>query len=179
MINLIPTEGQKKLQREYQARVVVTFSMLFGFVFLFLGVALVPTYVLVGAQMSSLQSEASQGGTKNDAFLKIETETKDIEKIIAQIEKATSTLSITPLITEVTSLASDGVRIRALTIAEEKGVVQKIQVQGTADTRQSLVAFRDGLEASEWFKKAEVPLADLARDSDLPFSISVMLERVK
>ncbi len=70
MINLIPTEGQKKLQREYQVRVVVIFSMLFGFVFLFLGVALVPTYVLVGAQMSSLQSEASQGSTKNDAFLK-------------------------------------------------------------------------------------------------------------
>jgi len=179
MINLIPPEGQKRLQREYTLRAVTVFATLFGLVFVFLSIALVPTYILVSAQIASIQSESTQGGVKSDLLLKVEAETRDIEKIIVQIEKASSTVQVTPLITEIAKLTPEGVTIRSFTVSEEKNVVQKVQVQGTATTRQTLVHFRDNLEASERFKKAEVPLADLARDSDLPFNISIMLDSVK
>ncbi len=179
MINLIPPQGQKKLQREYVVRTAIVFSILFGFVFMLLSVALIPTYVLVSAQIRALSGDTPQEESKKDLFIAVEEETKNIEKIISQIEKTTSTTLVTPLLAEVSAQTPDGVDIRAYTISEEKGVVQKIQLQGTATTRETLIRFRDNLKASDRFKEAEVPLADLARDSDLPFNISVLLENPK
>lgn len=176
MINLIPPEGQKRLKREYMLRVAIVFSILFGFVFLLLSVALIPTYVLVSAQIRALSVETTQEESKNDLFKTVEEETKNIEKIVAQIDKVNSTILVTPLLAEVEEQTPPGVVVRSYNVSEEGGVIQKIQLQGVATTREALVRFRDNLEASDRFKKAEVPLADLARDSNLPFNIIVLLD---
>lgn len=175
MINLIPPQGQKKLQREYLFRSTIVFSILFGFVFLLLFAALIPTYVLVSAQINALTTSSLQDSSKAEQYTKIESETKSLEKIISQLEKATSTKQVSPLIDEVVAITPDGVTVQSFTISEEKGIVQKVQLQGTARTRSSLVQFRNALEGSSYFKKADVPLSDLAKDSDLPFNISVLL----
>ena len=60
MISLIPPEGYRILKHEYFLRVSTVYCFLFSAVFILVTVAQVPMYVLVDAQIKSLEYEAQQ-----------------------------------------------------------------------------------------------------------------------
>jgi len=176
MINLLPPEGHKALKREYILRMGAALSFLFGLVFLLLGAALIPTYVLVEAQISASLFEVTREQDEENAFQKARQDVKETELILEQIKTTQSRLFISVVVDEVRKRTPPNITFSRFFVAESpEGAVDKIQIQGTAPTREALAQLRIALENSPLFSKAEVPIADLARDIDLPFSITVTI----
>ena len=179
MINLIPPEGQKVVAREYILRVGSTMCILFGFVTLILVVAHVPTYVLIGAQVESLKATVEQESSKVDEIGVIEKEMQETEAILAQLKKSETTILKSDVIAEIKKRAPNAVTLNAFTVTLTGQKSDVIQVQGVANTREALADFTNQLEASSMFASANVPISDLVRDTDLPFTVTLTLETPK
>jgi len=175
MTNLIPPEGKKSVKREYFLRVGATYGFLFSFVLILLSAALIPTYVLVGAQIDAFEAEKEQNNNDTSALQEIDKEVEAIKEILAQFKRTPENILPSVLISEIKNVAPYSIGFTNFTVQAEEGVIDKIKIQGDAPTREALAALKNAIEASPFFDKAEVPIADLARDTDLPFAITVTL----
>lgn len=173
MINLIPPEAEKVVKREYVFRVGGTLALLLGGVFLVLTVALIPTYVLVGAQIHASLGETNGNDSDAEAFERADAEVKTTKDLLRQLQKTSPTISISDAVEEVRNLAPVSVVFKTIVVDNASGEVDKIQVQGVAPTRDAIARFKTSLESSSIFTKAEVPIADLARDVDVPFTVTI------
>lgn len=176
MINLIPPEGQKVVKREYIFRVGGTLAFLFGGVLVALAIAFIPTYVLVDAQIKTLLAEAKRDKVEAESFAEADAEVKMTKSLIRQLRSLPPGIMVSGAIGVIQNLAPFGVTLGTFVVDEKDGKIESIKVQGTATTREALIRFKNALEASDMFAKAEVPIADLARDIDLPFMITLTLE---
>jgi hypothetical protein len=174
MINLIPPAGQTALRKEYRMRVAATYCMLLAAVNILLTVALIPTYVLVKAQTEGVVAHSGEG--EQDAEIaSIEDEVARTEAIIAELKKVPETLDMSGIMHEIENAAPAGISFRTFTLNHVKGVIGPIQVQGNAEEREDLIAFKQALEAHSLFENASVPIGDLARERDVPFSMTITL----
>lgn len=176
MINLIPPQGHKAVKREYILRVGTTLSFLLGGVCILLTVALIPTFVLVRAQMHSSSSSTEQGNKDADALLAAENEVRITESVLAQLKSVPESTPATGIITELQKLAPVGIQFSNFSMEKTNGVYGRVQVNGTASTREVLSNFRRAIEASTVFASAELPISDLARDVNLPFALTLVIE---
>lgn len=179
MINLIPPEGHKAVKREYLFRAGSTFCFLFGWVGLLIAAALIPTYVLISAQIGTFELEAEREQSKDDAVKKAQEEVGTAEAILMQLKTTTETFFSSTAIDEIQKRAPRSIAFRTFSIEESQGRIEKVQIQGVAPTREALAELKTAIESSDLFLKAEVPIADLARDVDLPFAITVTIERTQ
>lgn len=177
MINLIPPEAKSVMKFEYWARVLSVWSFLFAGVGFTAALLLVPTYVLLKTQLEVLNTEFDK--TRDDAasFAQIEKDIKDANYIIDQLQKEQQALVSSRIIEGVTAATNEGITLSRFMMSAEtapkKGSTQSIQVQGEAQTREALAAFKTELERSPLFETASVPISDLARDVKLPFVVTI------
>lgn len=179
MINLIPPQGQRVARQEYMLRVTSTFFILFGILGLFLTVACIPTYVLITAQMKVIDAENQQNAPNQETVRKAENEVLQANNIVAQLKASPSSNSYITYIEEILKTAPEGISFKTFTLGTTGGVFDMIQVQGTASTRETLSRFKTALEATDMFTKAEVPIADLVRETNLPFVIAITVKQEK
>ena len=64
------------------------------------------------------------------------------------------------------------VRITSLSFTPSIGSKSTMAVKGVADTRSGLVLFTELLEDDELFETVELPVRDLAKSTDISFTIS-------
>ncbi len=175
MINLIPPAGYTVLKREYLLRVGASLGFLLGSVFCVLTAALVPTYILTSAQIADYTTLISNFGDEAQTFAEAERVAGEAQVLLAQMQKGTQTPRASALIQALVQRAPEGIIFKTFALQAAAGVPHIVQVQGVAATREVLIRFKNEIEAASEFEKAEVPIADLARDADLPFAITITL----
>lgn len=177
MINLIPPEGQKVAKREYVLRVFSTMCVLFGFIAILLAVANIPTYVLIGAQINSLNETHTKSAEKETLIKKIDTEVQGAMAIVRQIKSSPDTMQATEVIGEIKKHTSSNVTLRTFVINKNtENTIVSVDIQGLATTRSALAEFKNAFAESKMFKKVEVPIADLVSETNVPFTLTMMLK---
>lgn len=172
MINLIPPQGHRTIRTEYMMRVGATVAVLFSVVAVLLAVALIPTYVLVRAQMHAFSAEdAANAGEADSAD--IADEITRTEAIVSELKKRQETTDTSVLIHAIETSAPSGVSFRNFSFGSAKDTPAPIQVQGVAARREDLIALKQGLERNALFASALVPISDLAKERDLSFTITI------
>ncbi len=175
MINLIPPEGHKAVKREYALRVGAALGFLFSGVMILLGVALIPTYILIEAQIATSESEVARETGETEALSNAKNEIRSVKTVLAQLKATPQSVLMSSAIEEIQKNAPANVVFKNFSISAVEGVVTTLLVQGVAPTRESLAKLRDALVASDLFENAEVPISDLARETNLPFTLTVTL----
>jgi hypothetical protein len=176
MINLIPPGGHRAVRKEYVMRVGATYCFLFAAVAILLTIALVPTYVLVRAQMRGFSTHGVVQETATD-LKSIEADVTRIEAILAELRRHPETTPMTSILRAIEDAASSGITFRNFVLGHTKGTLNPIQVQGVASRREDLVALKQALEQHALFESATVPLGDLAREREVPFSLTITLAK--
>jgi hypothetical protein len=174
MINLIPPAGHAAVKKEYWMRVSATYCFLFASVALILTIALIPTYVLVDAQMT----EFSETGVTTSAGREIEDaggEVAQMSAIIDELKRIPGNDPLSSVIQDIQNSASAGVTFRSISVRYENNAIAPIQIQGVASRREDLVALKQAIESNPRFGTVSVPISDLARDRDVPFSVTIEL----
>lgn len=176
MINLIPPQGQTALKHEYFLRVGSLYAFLLAGVCVAGTALLIPTYVLTSSQITGAKDKSAEIEVTKQAFDLAFEEIKVANTLMAQLQKTKTTIPSTQIIEEIIRLAPEGLRFSSFGTTGEAGAFKTITVAGNASTRQVLVSFKTNVEASALFHEVVIPLSDLARETDLPFSVSIQLE---
>lgn len=177
MINLIPPEGHKTLRNEYILRVGTIYSFLLSGVLLSATVLLVPTKVLLDTELSIMVSRT--GSEKNDTTQYVDSDRtiRDANVLIAQLSIPLDVVPISVIIGEIQRASVAGISFTSFQATRDVEDLSTLTVQGVATSRGTLAAFKDALEREPHILSADVPISDLARETDLPFVIKVMLKK--
>lgn len=174
MINLIPPDAQKQVKSEYWIRVVSVWMILVGSAFLLVTILLTPVYVLINGQLESFLYEYNQANSESQSFVESETEITEINKIATLLANADEEVTFSNIIIKIEQLASSDIQIENFTLSRKGGEISPIVVSGQAGSRFALTEFKDAIEASRIFKSVSLPLSNLAKDTDITFSITII-----
>lgn len=174
MINLVPISAKKKLLKEYWVRVLSVWGMLWASALLLGVVALLPAYVIIGMQVNLYQDSADSASEKIASF---ETVSRELLVANRQSKDILDTAQL-PLFStylgNIEALEGEAITMNNISMQRtETGGFGEIGIKGVAADRQSLAALRDTLLAETWIEAVDLPLANLAQDRDISFTITV------
>lgn len=175
MINLIPPQGHTVIRNEYILRVGAVYAFLLSVVLAALVTLFIPSNMLTEVQLNSLTATSDVQKNVGSEYVDADKTVRAANVLIAQLGQPTNNVFISAIIEEIVNTGGKNITFKTLqTSTSEDRVV--INVQGTAATRAALTSFKSALEAKENIASADVPISDLAKDSDLPFVIKVTLK---
>lgn len=175
MINLIPQKAKRNLSIEYWIRVVSVWFTTWA-VSLCIGASvLLPTYVLIGSQIDVYEASATAASEKVADYENVSTALVQASLQAKMIMSEMRAPLFSEYITLFEELQGEDVSLTQVSMDRNGGEVSPVALNGVADNRQSLASFRDRLLASEEVVSVDLPISNLARDKDIPFTLTVTL----
>ncbi len=174
MTNLIPPDAHRLVKREYWVRVFIVWMMLIGSAALTVIILTVPVFVLIKNQLASYQNQFVQASEERTSFAVLEgiiEKTMNMTKVILSIQ---TQKHFTDIIEQIESIAGEGIVLQKFELQRDEVEVHTIVVSGVASSRLVLASFVERLKATPEFSQAELPLSNLAKDKDIPFTITVV-----
>lgn len=174
MINLIPSAAKKKLLTEYWTRVLSVWGVLWSSALLLGVAALLPAYMLISMQVDIYQASADSASEKIASYENVSQQlliANNHSKDILDLERLPR---FSEYIETIQSLEGEAIVMNSVSMQRtDEGDFGPISIKGVAVDRQSLATFRDQLLAEPWIDTVDLPLANLAQDSDISFTITV------
>lgn len=177
-INLLPTERQSALSREYLIRVAVTVTFLVTLLIVTAGALLVPTYIFLTQSASAKQDQLANV----EAILSSANE-KSLSARLVTLAGETARLSA------LGTIPSASATIRTVLVTARPGVMLSgfgytraddkssgtLTVSGIAATRDALRSYQLALQSSSFAAAANLPVSAYAKDTNIEFTIMVTL----
>lgn len=173
MVNLLPRDSKTHILRRYYIRFISYFFIALAGVFL-LGAGLsVPSYFLAKSEAET--SLRYLDTLKQTADVRERAKASEQMMILAErtsiLEAYAYAPAVAPLLEEISKLVPKGVVVTAIAIERDSATAGTIMLQGRAETRSALLTFAEQLDQSELLQAVEVPLDQLAIDTNLEFSL--------
>jgi Tfp pilus assembly protein PilN len=174
MYKLLTEEEKKKIQSEYTSRrlvVIMFFLLLLGLV---AAIGLFPSYISV----ISKEKEANVNLVAlNQSLAGKTTEDLDIwlRAVNAKIKlfaPAQDTDRPYEAFKEIITFKPLGIKLTTLSYLKNKSDIE-YKLRGVAKDRRTLVNFQNNLNTSDKFTNATIPVADLAKDKDISFDLTL------
>lgn len=175
MINLLPDDARTHVLTEYWLRVISVWLLLCVAAGTMVLVLLFPSYILLQLQLQARQDTYQQIEVEQENFAQAQTEIRQTNTKAALLADAADNMLFTDVLNALDAVQAETIFVRSVAVKRVEGVVETVTVQGEATTRDALADFRNRIEATSFFDEAELPLANLARDREVPFSITVTL----
>ena len=175
MINLIPPAGRARIVREYWIRVISVWLFLFGTGSLVVATLLLPTYVLINSQITTL---AESVGTTAE---KVATFDSSAGALVTASDQAAilvgkgTTTPTTWYIEKLENLSGPEITIRSFDVDRPLSSGGVTTISGEASTRKALADFRDIIAKDSAFSEVNLPIGNLIKDKDILFSMKITL----
>lgn len=174
MYKLLTEEEKVLIEREYKSRKIVLIEF-FLVALLFIGaIGLVPSYIIAvskekdaNASLAALNQSLS-GKTTED----LDTWLKEINTKIKLFAPSQDTDRPYEAFKEIIALKPNGIKINNLSYSKNKTDIE-FKLEGMAVDRRTLVDFQNSLNTSNKFTSASIPVADLAKDKNIPFDLTL------
>jgi hypothetical protein len=177
MINLIPTEERKKMTVDFYLRFVVVFLLLGSFTVFVACLAILPAYFLSSEKNKVVDLKlAVQKNEPMPLFGEQYLATvKDVNNKLGLVENAEKNKFIISekVVSAILLKKSPGVKITQLIYGNDTVGGRKINIIGTAATRDSLLSFRRALEDDDAFKNVDLPISNFVKDTNIQFNLSL------
>ncbi len=173
MINLIPPDARKAVVKEYWLRVAIVWLFLLSIALAIVVVFRFPSYVLLQTQEIAFEEQYESAQQKQVEF---EASEALIKKANLEAQHLNSFATSTPFsvyIDALDALAVNGIVIEQFSFKKEGNTLKEILITGIATDRKSLTTFKDVITSDVAFDNAALPIANLAQDLDIRFSITV------
>lgn len=174
MINLIPPEARKNVMIEYWVRALSVGLVLVSMALLVVAVLLLPPYVLLNGLVTTKQmslDETEEKTREYDISAKSLVQATTLARQVVEGDRAPSFTNLVAVIEAARDPELVAIEGYDFSLVGEQAA--PVIVTGNATTRQSLADFRDRLVVSDDIMAVDLPLSNLAKDRDLPFSLTV------
>ncbi|HMO77890.1 MAG TPA: hypothetical protein PKA42_00100 [Candidatus Paceibacterota bacterium] len=179
MINLIPTTVRNAVIKEYWLRVLSVFLFIISVVAVVITLLFLPVYVLVSTQVEVYAESAKQAAERVADFDVSAKNLTDANQLAQKILEQKQVKNFSTIIKLVESLQTTGITINAIDLSRAGQSLGSVRVDGLAKTRNDLASFRDNLIQHESIADVILPISNLAKESDIEFTLAVVLNEVQ
>lgn len=177
MLNLLPLEQKKKIEKEYKNRFLIVSLIFSSIAIVILFVFSLPSYVFSKIRLNQVEKE-NTALEERIAVLKQDEAAlspEDTENIQVLSVNRTAQYSPTELTEKILSNKGNGISISNISISFLNGE-QIAHIQGVARTRENLIAYRQELVKLEIFKEVDLPISSLgpARNNEFTMELTVL-----
>lgn len=172
--NVLPEEVKKTLRREYRMRLLTNIFVAVSFVGVIGGISLAPSYIDALSKETRLAVERETLGRLNESQDMDEAKTTlfTTREKIKILEGSEAEFKGSDLLAKVIKAKPVNIAIQSIQY-EPKAQKHILTISGVAPTREDLVSFREALEKTTPFQKADIPISTLAKSIDVDFTITV------
>ncbi len=169
-----PKSQRTQLDREYRARAAATIFLALASAAAIGVVALLPAFLRVSAiERSALETIAiDKTGNSTDAE-SAQSELSADGPLVALLAAGRGAPRLSDAIREIISVRSN-ISITSLSVDREGAGLIAAVLQGVAPTRDQLISFQSRLQGLAPGATADLPIAELAKSSDIDFSIRLV-----
>ena len=175
--NLLPVSARRRLRQSYLLRFVVIALMLATGVVIIHGTLLVPSYLQAASAVKDAEVERTrlQAQTTTAEEQAAQAQLVSLRADIARLTQAHDLPSGSESLYGVLKVPRTGISIRGLsyTAAQTATSSAQMTVAGIAASRESLRQFVGALEDAPGVTAAELPISAYARETAIPFSITL------
>lgn len=177
--NLLPISAVRKLRREYLLRLATVAAALGLALLAAHAVLLIPTYFYSNANAAAKQTEldlltASRATAEERA---VADRLSQLRADAARLTRVAALSTGSGLVREMLAIPRPGIRLTGFAVTRGEGETPSVmKVSGVARTRDSLRAYVSALEAAPSVSAAEIPISAYAKESDIPFTVSITLK---
>ena len=176
LTNLLPRDRKQMLGRLYGIRLSVIVIVLVSFLVLSATLFRVPAYVYQYQQIQ-LQKQNLELLTSNldkAEGKEINARFKAVNENIAYLSRLATSSSATAATTAILGVPHPGVTISGFSYTPNtKSTDGKMTLSGKALTRESLRQYVEVLSNQPYIKNADLPISSYAKESDIPFVITL------
>lgn len=174
MANLIPPNAKKQIMLEYWLRVFAVWLVLIGIGCIAVLILKLPTYITLRFELGAY----ADAHTRAEETIQASREAEDViigaNQLVDVLAAQDTPIPFSEYIGVLDTIAGTDVKLNSMTFNQSKGVLSEIRVGGVARTRRALASFTNDVETHELFDEADLPISNLAKDSDITFSISII-----
>ncbi len=186
MINLLPTAEKYVIRKEYHLRVVTVCFAMFSFVLVVMVLSYLPTYLAVVSRhetfLAEMQNDKTQG--RMSQMKEMEAVIQETNKKIDLLKIGASNPDVPGIFLKILESKTAGLTLTGFSYdfggyvaqkGKEEAVPISISVQGRSSDRAALIAFKDALVQQKEFKTVDLPISSLVKETDLSFSIRILM----
>ncbi len=147
-------------------------------------ISLAPAYVYsytrekeVLNRLTELQKNREDGG-----LIAIKKELTDTSAMIKKVKEGDSSIIYSSIVYNIINHKPAGVSINSFDLSSTGATATStiiVVMQGKANTRESLVTFKDRLTKDPLITKVELPVSDLAKSRDISYSIKISITPIQ
>lgn len=183
-MNLLPNKEKEDLKKGLKLRSLILTSFLLAASFLIGFVMLLPSYFLALGNFSKVTPENYLSRAKNENSAEnILNLPQEIDSKLKFLQLNNDSKSAVDSIFQIIKYLPAGVELDSISFTrnesykDKKGIV--ILISGIALDRDALVSFSTLLKESKLFSSVDVPVSNLTREKNLPFSMNIFIENQK
>lgn len=177
MINLLPYEDKKEVEREGLRRFLIVATLSISTI-LVLGIFLMgPAYFFLYQEKANLdrKEQLSNKDAQNQKLKETIADIKNINSKISIVESSANSPSDSEALKTVVglipfSMRIDGLSFERANLTTDKG---RARLKGTAATRDGFIAFIKIIEESGLFSKVDSPVSNILNKENIDFSITL------
>lgn len=177
LTNLLPRSGQRALRRGYFLRLINITVWLAVIALCIHGILLAPAYLYARAEVKREQTELNRISSSSSTAEErsIQTHIASVKGDITYLGRLATLPTASGAIRAVLQVPHSGIQITGFTYTAPSGTSHTAQmsVTGTANTRDGLRQYAQALGQLSYVSNADLPISAYAKDSDIPFTITL------
>jgi hypothetical protein len=180
-MNLLPKTEKENLKKGLKLRFVILVSFLLAGSFLAGLIMFLPSYFLASSYLNEATTvnyflKPKGGGSVKD-ILNLPNE---INLKLSFFQSDVKSASIADYFSKIVNFLPAGVRLNSVSFSKNQDSKEKknatILVSGISTDRDSLILFSNLLKKSETFSDVSIPVSDLTKSVNLPFTITIYIK---
>ncbi len=175
MFNVLPNNLKKLIVNEYHLRVVIGFCICFICIMLCTVVFLLPSWLLGSIKQKTMADRVAmleQAPTTGHTTTVSRTITST-NILLHSINTSFAYPPAKPLLDAILSGRGTGIRLSEFSYSVDDATHSSLVLQGVSNTRNALVSYVKSLQNSGLFTSVDLPVSDLAKDTDITFTLNL------
>lgn len=176
MINLLPDNEKKAIDREYKLRHLIVILWACLFFIIATGLFMLPSYVLTLYKGKASNSDIAKAAALNQAEeQKSKKEIDDAKSFMKVLQPVSGLLLPTNIIAIINKDKTPNNTISNISYSRaDDGSAITILVKGVSKTRQSLSQFKEALTHETGITSVDIPVSNFAKESNIDFTITLI-----
>jgi len=179
MFNDLPENLKKEVRGQYYIRLGIIAGLCFLAVEIIAGFLMFPSWTLSLVKKQEVENSLVEIA-ETQKSVRVSSDTISIShtnEILKVLNTSHDYPHIIPLYNTILSFKKNGIRFEKISFVSQDSSGANISLEGTAITRDVLVAFSKDLKSSPEFTEVVLPISNLAKDTDVDFRIDIRIAK--
>lgn len=177
MFNLLPDSFKDEMIKEYNLRRFLIVIMFVFFIQITFFIFLLPSWLISNSKEESSKLRLAQLESSKllSESATIKTVVKNINAELGIIDKSLEYPVFTKYLDSILDKKTPNIKISMFSYVSNSSSTATVIIKGISATRDSLVEFKNSLDALKIFKSIDLPISNYAKDKDIEFGMNLII----